>query len=107
MTKIDGVDVHTTIVGPVVGEGHDQLDISLLSGLDNSIELLETSGSVVDGDTSILPFCEPSTGPVLKVLWQTVGVESGVSVVEAPCSHNLKANLSGSLQAGKVIGVVL
>ena len=69
MTKIDGVDIHTTVVGPVVGEGHDQLNIGLLSGLDDSIKLLKTSGSIVDGDTAILPFCEPSTGPVLEVFW--------------------------------------
>lgn len=47
--EVGGRDVHTAVVGPVVGEGDDELDAELFGGADDAVECLEAGGAVVCG----------------------------------------------------------
>jgi len=54
-SKIDRVDIHPTIVSPVVGESHNKFDAFLFSKLDHLVETSEAIRTIIDGGLSIRP----------------------------------------------------
>ncbi len=42
-TKVDRVDVHAAVIGPVVGQRNEKLDSELVSGLHNLVEAREVN----------------------------------------------------------------
>lgn len=65
--KIDGKNVHASIVGPVIGEGDNELNIGFSSGVNHLVELGD-----VDGGCAIFPPLENGVGcarAFAAVLW--------------------------------------
>lgn len=101
--KVDGVGIHATKVGPVVGQGKNQLDAGGLGSLNDGIEDAQVDGH---GAVVLKPLSDGviSTGVVLG---EAAGNVGAVVVVEGPGSHNLEAGINSSLHADLDIGVVV
>lgn len=83
------------VVVPVVHEGDDELDATLLGGLDDVVEALETGGSRVDGRAGGGQVLEPDLVPA----------GDGRDVVEAPDAEDLEAGLLDVVHCKVDVGV--
>lgn len=92
-SKIDGVDVHASVVGPVVRECYDELDADFASRVDDFVEGLD-----VDRRLSVRPALENDFSPAgtfAAVLWQAFGDVCDVLIVEAPRAKHVQARIFG------------
>lgn len=95
--EVDSVHVHAAIISPVVGQGHNEFHVGLGRGVHYLVEWLH-----VNSWLAILPKLEYDlrrAGALATVLRETLGVVSGVLVVEAPGAENLEAGVLGSGEA--------
>lgn len=84
-TKIDSVDVHTTIISPVIGQRQDQLHVSGFRSLNDYVKFAK-----VNFDSSVR--LEPLHDSILSacvVLRQTAGRKGSVVVMKRPCTDDL------------------
>lgn len=102
--EVDSVNIHATVIGPVVRERDDELDSDLGRGIHNLIEAGDIDGR---GPVRIPPL-EDDLGracPLPSVLRQASGHVGPVLVVESPRAENSEASLSGCCQT--LLNVVL
>jgi len=103
-SEVNSVDVHAAIVGPVVGQGNDELDVRLESRVDNLVKR-----SQVDGRSAI--FVEPLKHDVVGLAGAIVGQSvldvGAVLVVEAPRPKNCQSSGLGGCQPLFDVGLVL
>jgi hypothetical protein len=96
-TKVDGVDIHASIVGPVVCKSDNELDTSLSRGIDNFVKSLD-----VNGRLTIHPALEDdfsASGALTTMLWEPFRDVCDVLVVETPCPENVQTSLLCCSQA--------
>jgi hypothetical protein len=86
-TKIDGVDIHASIVGPVVGKGNNEFNASLACGIDNFVKSLDVYSRLAIGPALEDDFGASSA--LTTVLWETFRDVCDILVVETPCSENV------------------
>jgi len=104
-TDVGGVDVHPAIVGPIVGEGHDQLDACIGRSVDDLVE-----GRHIDRPLALCPSLEDDLGTTSAfsaVLRKSVRVVGDVLFVETPSTEDLQASLDSRGHAEFDIGLVL
>lgn len=93
--QIDSVDIHATVIGPVVGQSYKKLDASLLRSLHNFVE----TADVNDGSAVRIPSLKydfSRTGPFSPILRQTIGIVCTVLIVKPPGTEYRKSSfLSG------------
>ena len=95
-TKVNSVDVHASIIGPVVREGHYQFDSGLGCGVDNFVK-----GRHINRRLAVRPalkddFSATSTFPA--VLWKSFWDVCDILVVKAPSTENVQASFFRSGQ---------
>jgi hypothetical protein len=100
---VDGVDVHAAVVGPVVGEGEDELDAGGLGGLDDVLEDAQVNG---DGAVGLEPL-EDSVVGTSVVPGEAAGDVGAILVVEGPGTHDLETGADGGVGAGDDILLVV
>jgi hypothetical protein len=104
-TQIHGVNVHSTVVGPVVRQGNNELDSDLVGSGDHLVEWLD-----IDSRLPIIPPLENNwcaTRAFASVLWQTSRDCRHVSIVETPCAEDLETGSFGSCHSEFDVGLVL
>ena len=87
-TKINGVHIHTTIVGPIVGQRYNQLASDLRCCVDDFIE-----GCYIDGGFTIRPSLEDDfggPGTFSSILRQSASDICCILVVETPSAEDRK-----------------
>lgn len=95
-TKVGSVDIHTTVIRPVVGQGYDELDAHLRRSIDDLVE-----GRKIDSRLAVLEALEdnvsvPST--FVPVPRKAVWIVGDVLVVKAPSAKDGQAGIFGGLQ---------
>lgn len=87
--EVDSVDIHAAIVGPVVGQGNDKLDVRLERSVDHLVK-----GGQVDGRSAVLvePLKHDVVGLAGTVVGQSVLDIGAVLVVEAPGPKDCQAS---------------
>ena len=92
--EVDRVDVHTAVVGPVVGEGDEKLGSDLGGGVDDLVK-----GREIDVGCSIgVPPLEHhlrGACALVSIVGQATGNPSAVLVVEAPGPEDAQAGVLG------------
>jgi len=81
-TEVDSVDIHATVVGPVVNQRNNQLTAHFLSSIDDLVER-----SQVDGGSTICPGLEDDIGSsctFVAVFRETAGDVGCILVVKSP-----------------------
>lgn len=101
--KIDSVNVHTTVISPVVGQSQNKLHVGRFSSLNNDIKLAQIN---LDSSISLEPL-ENSVLGTSVVLGQATRRECPVVVMESPGTDNLETSILGSFQAEFDILVVV
>jgi hypothetical protein len=104
-TKIDSVNIHASIVGPVVCKSDNELDTSFARSIDNFVKSLDVNSRLAVGPALEDDF--GASGALPAVLWETFRNVCDVLVVETPCSENVQAGLFRCSQAQLNIGLVL
>lgn len=92
-SEVDGVDVHSTVVSPVVGQGNNELDAGVGGAIHHPVKL-----SHVDSRHAVVPPLKDRlsrTSALAAILRKSVGVEGDVLIVEAPCAEDAKACIVG------------
>jgi hypothetical protein len=100
--ELNSVNVHTTIVGPVVCQSNEEFNIGLLSSRDYFVE-----GCEVDLGLAIVPPLQnvwTGTSAFTTVLWETTGDCCAISIIEAPSTHHIQSSFLGSREAFLDIG---
>lgn len=90
-TKIDSVDIHASIIGPVVCESHNELDAGLARGIDNFVESRD-----INRRLAILPALEndwSASSTFTAVLWKSSRIICDVLVIETPRSEDIQTSL--------------
>lgn len=54
-SKVDGVNIHASVIRPIIGQSHDELQSQIFSGLNDLVESLQPVWSVVNGSRAIDP----------------------------------------------------
>lgn len=103
---VDSVDVHAAIVGPVVGQGDEELDAVLGGGIDDLVKARQVNGGC-PVRLEPLEDCVGRTRALGAVGGQSRRVVGPVLVVEAPGPEDGEASLLGSGQTSIDIGSVL
>ena len=103
-SEVDSVDVHAAVVGPVVGQRNDELDVGLECCIDNLVQ-----GGQVDGRSAVLvePLKHDVVGLAGAIVGQSVLDVGAVLVVEAPCPKDRQSSGLGSCQPLFDVGLVL
>ena len=104
-TKVNGVHIHTTIVGPIVGQRHNQLAADLRCCIDDFVERC-----YIDGRFTIYPSLEDDfsgPGTFSSVLRQSASDICCILVVEAPSAEDGKTCFSASRETKLDICLVL
>ena len=83
--EVDSVHVHTAIVGPVVGQSNNELDIRLGGAFNHLVETRE-----INCRLAILPPLEHAIVLATSVLREPTGVVSDILVVETPSAEYTK-----------------
>lgn len=103
--KVDSVDIHTTVVGPIVGQGNNQFTTHFLRSIDDLVER-----SQVDGGSAVRPGLEDDIGgscTFVAVFRETAGDVGCIFVVEAPGAKDGETCLLASGESQFDIGLVL
>lgn len=105
-TQVDGVDVHASVIRPVVCQGNQQLGSDLVSGLDNLVEAGHVDGG---GAVGVEPLEDHlgRTSAFTTILWKTTRDICAVLVVESPGAEDGETCLLGGGQPLFDIGLVL
>ena len=88
--KVDGVNVHASIIGPVVRECHNQFDSGLARSVDHFVK-----GGHINRRLAVGPALEDdlsATGAFTTVLWKTFWDVRDILVVEAPSTEDVQAS---------------
>lgn len=102
--QVDGVRVHAAVVGPVVGQGENQLHAGGFGSLDDILENRQVNS---DGAVILEPLGDTVLGARV-VLRDAAGNVGAVVVVEGPGTNDLQAGINGRLHADlDVLGVVI
>jgi hypothetical protein len=104
-TEIDSVDIHASVVGPIIRECDDQFDAGLACSIDDFIESLD-----VDCRLAVRPALEDdfsASSTFTAVLWKTFRDVCDVLVIESPCSQDVQASLFRGGHAQFDIGLIL
>jgi len=104
-TKVNSVHIHTTIVGPIVGQRYNQLAADLRCCIDDFIE-----GCDIDRGFTICPSLEDDfSGPGTfgSILRQSASNICCILVVEAPSAEDRKTCFSASRETKLDICLVL
>lgn len=104
-TKVNSVNIHTPIISPIIRQRNNKLDPSLGRSIDHSVKPLN-----IDRGLAILPSLKVDaciTCALSSVLRETVWISRGISVVEAPGTHNVQAGLFSCRKAAQRILFVL
>ena len=96
--EVDRVHVHAPVVGPVVGQGDEELGAHLGGSVDDLVKGRDVD---VGGAVGIPPLEDHvgRAGTLIAVIRQAVGHASAVLVVEAPSSKDGETGLFGCGQA--------
>lgn len=89
--QVHGVDVHAAIVGPVVGQGDDELDAFFGGGVDHFVKGRDVDGGFAVGEPLEDDFVRTS----IAILRKTTRDCGCVFVVEAPCTEDIETCLFG------------
>lgn len=92
-TQVDGINIHTSVVGPIVCESDDQLDSCILCSGNHFIEWLQ-----VDGLRPVVPALEDDLSvpsPFASVIRQPAWNCRDVLVIETPSAEHFQAGISG------------
>jgi hypothetical protein len=90
-TKVDRINVHASVVGPVVRECHYQFDSCLGCGVDNFVK-----GCHIDRRLAVCPALEDdlsASGAFSTVLWKSFWDVCDIFIVEAPSTEDIQAGL--------------
>jgi hypothetical protein len=104
-TKVDGVDIHASVISPVVRECHHQLDSGLACGVDNFVK-----GRHINRRLAVCPALEDdlsASGAFPTILWKPFWDVSDILLVEAPSTEDIQTSLLRSGQAQLDICLVL
>lgn len=88
--KVDRVNVHASIIGPVVRECHYQFDPGLGCGVDNFVK-----GRHINCRLAVCPALEDdisAAGTFSTVLWKPFWDVCDILVVEAPSTEDVQAS---------------
>jgi hypothetical protein len=91
--EVNRINVHPTIIRPIIRQSHNKLDPRLLRGTHNFIKRLE-----VNHRLPILPPLEDNlrrAGALTAVLRESALNVCHVFVVEAPCAEDVEAGVFG------------
>lgn len=103
--KVDGVHVHAAVIGPVVRQSHNELDVRVQGCVDH---LVETRN--IDGWLAIIPQLEDNlrgSGAFATVSRKSLRVVRGVLVIEAPGPEDIEPCVLGGSEPLLNIGLVL
>lgn len=90
-TEISGVDVHTTIVCPVVGQSNNELHPGLLSSSNDLVEWLQVD--LLSTVVEILHDIVGSTCALTAILRESTSDGGAILVVETPGAEDLQSGL--------------
>jgi hypothetical protein len=102
-TVVNGVDVHATVISPVVGQGEDQLQTGVLSGSNNHLEDAEVN---VDGAIRVECLNDGLLGSA-AVLGEPASDGGCVLVMEGPCTDNSETSVESGESASLNIGIMV
>lgn len=102
-TEVDSVNIHATVISPIVSQGQNQLHVGCFSGLNNNIELAK-----INLDSAIwIEHLHSSVFSPCTVLRKTASHICFVLVVESPSADDLETSVFCSLQTDFDILVVV
>lgn len=90
-TKVDRVNVHASIIGPVIRECHYQFDPGLACGIDDFVK-----GRHINRRLAVCPALEDDFSPtstLSTVLWESFRDVCDILVIEAPGTEDVQASL--------------
>lgn len=104
-TQIDCVDIHTTIIRPIIGQCHNELDASCRRTINDPVEL-----RYINSGLAVLPPLKHRfvrSRLTRAILWEAIRVMGDILIIESPCPEDAEACIIGDIQAGFDIILIL